>query len=195
MFTLNSQLHQYSTDSKITQMKLQKFNHQEECPQFYTATILQWKNLLKPEKIKMILIESLQYLVYENRVILYGYVIMDNHIHLLWSPTKLYSLKHTQLCFMKFTTQKIKRNLEINYPKYLQKFRVDSKDRTYQFWQRNPFCIDLYDYKIMVEKLNYIHANPVKENLCNKLVDYKFSSAKFYEELGDEFNFLTRLDS
>ncbi len=140
-------------------MELQKFNHQEECPQFYTATILHWIKLLKSNMYKTIIIESLQYLVHQNRVILYGYVIMDNHIHLLWAPTKLYSLKHTQLCFMKFTAQNIKRHLEINNPEYLRQFQVDLKDRTYQFWQRNSLAIDLYDYKIMVEKLNYIHAN------------------------------------
>jgi len=84
-------------------VQLNKFNHIEECPQFYTATILEWKKLLKPEKYKMIIIESLQYLVQEKRVIIYGYVIMDNHIHLIWNPTILYSLKHTQLSFMKFT--------------------------------------------------------------------------------------------
>ena len=35
----------------------------EDCPQFYTATILDWKKLLKPEKYKLIIIESLQFLV------------------------------------------------------------------------------------------------------------------------------------
>ena len=48
-------------------MKLLKFNHQTECPQFYTATILNWKKILKPEKYKTILIESLQYLVQEKK--------------------------------------------------------------------------------------------------------------------------------
>ncbi len=176
-------------------MNLHKFNHIKECPQFYTATILNWKKLLKPEKYKMIIIESLQFLVQEKRVILYGYVIMDNHIHLIWKPTELFSLKHTQLSFMKFTAQRIKRDLEINHPKVLDKFRVDLKDRTYQFWQRNPLCVDLYDSKIIIEKLNYIHNNPVKANLCIETIAYKFSSAKFYKELNDEFNFLTRFDA
>ena len=148
-------------------MKLPKFNHIEECPQFYTASILDWKKLLKPEKYKMILIESLQYLVRKKRVILYGYVIMDNHIHLIWSPTKLYSLKHTQLSFMKFTAQKINRDLEIYHPNVLDKFRVDLKDRTYQFWQRNPLCVDLYNSNIIIEKLNYIH-NANQELKTNK---------------------------
>ncbi len=175
-------------------MQLKRFNHIEECPQFYTATILDWKKLLKPEKYKMILIESLQYLVKEERVILYGYVIMDNHIHLIWNPTKSYSLKHTQLSFMKFTAQRIKRNLEINHPNVLAKFLVQLKDRDYQFWQRNPLYVDLYNNDIVIEKLNYIHNNPIKAGLCEEDTDYKFSSAKFYKELGDEFEFLTRFD-
>ncbi len=32
----------------------------ENCPQFYTATILDWKQLLKPEKYKMVIMASLQ---------------------------------------------------------------------------------------------------------------------------------------
>ena len=176
-------------------MKHQKFNHLENCPQFYTATVLKWLNLFKPEEHKIILIESLQYLVKEKRVILYGYVIMDNHIHLIWKPTKLYSLKHTQLSFMKFTAQRIKRNLELNHPEVIKNIRVDLKDQTYQFWQRNPLCIDLYNKKTIIEKLTYIHNNPTKASLCNVDTAYKFSSSKFYNELSDEFNFLTRFDS
>ena len=175
-------------------MQLKKFNQLENCPQFYTATILEWKNLLKPEKYKMIIIESLQYLVQEKRVILYGYVIMDNHIHLIWGPTTLYSLKHTQLSFMKFTAQKIKRDLELSHPSLLAEFLVELKDRTYQFWQRNSLGVDLYNQQVLIQKLNYIHYNPVKAAYCKEPIDYRFSSDKFYNELEDEFGFLTRFD-
>ena len=91
----------------------------EDVPQFYTASIIKGKFLLNSDKHKLILIESLQYLVKENRVIIYGYVIMDNHIHIVWKSTKLYSLKHTQLSFMKFTAQRLKRELQNNNSIYL----------------------------------------------------------------------------
>jgi putative transposase len=55
-----------------------------EYPQFFTATTLDWKKLLKPDHYKDIIINSLRYLVTNNRVILYAFVIMDNHIHLIW---------------------------------------------------------------------------------------------------------------
>jgi putative transposase len=51
---------------------------------FFTATILEWKKLLKPDKYKDILVQSLPYLVKEARVKVYAFVIMDNHIHLIW---------------------------------------------------------------------------------------------------------------
>jgi putative transposase len=163
----------------------------DDCPQFFTATILNWNKLLKPEKYKFIIIESLQYLVNEKRVIIYGYVIMDNHIHIVWEPTQLYSLKHTQLSLLKFTSQRIKRDLENNHPQVLKHYRVALKDRVYQFWQRNSLCIDLYSEEIIEEKLNYIHRNPVKAELSVNEEDYRFSSAPFYKGLGDEFKFLT----
>ena len=163
----------------------------EDVPQFYTASIIKGKFLLNLDKHKLILIESLQYLVKENRVIIYGYVIMDNHIHIVWKPTKLYSLQHTQLSFMKFTAQRLKRELQNNNSIYLDDFYVEAKDRKYQFWKRNPLCVDLLNEKIIEQKLNYIHQNPVKAQICKNPQDYRFSSARFYSELGDEFNILT----
>jgi len=166
-------------------------NKIEGCPQFYTATILNWNKLLTPDKYKLIIIESLQFLVKQERVVVFGYVIMNNHIHLIWKPTSLFSLKHTQLSFMKFTAQRIKRDLETNHKEFLKHFFVDLKDRAYQFWKRNPLCVDLYTNTVLEEKLHYIHQNPVKAQLCKNPEDYRFSSARFYKELGDEFDILT----
>ena len=57
-------------------------------PQYFTATILDWKHLLKPDKYKDIIIKSLQFLVREKRVELNAFVPiaigMSNHIHLIW---------------------------------------------------------------------------------------------------------------
>ena len=48
--------------------------------EFYTATMLEWKHLLKPDKYKNIIIECLSNLVKENRIRVFGFVIMPNHI-------------------------------------------------------------------------------------------------------------------
>ncbi len=53
-------------------------------PQFFSAIILEWKTLLKQDKYKDIIIDSLGFLVQQNRVKVYSFVIMPNPIHLLW---------------------------------------------------------------------------------------------------------------
>ena len=102
-----------------------KLNHLENPIQFFTATILLWQKLLKQVKYKKIIVDSLSFLAKEKRVKIFGFVIMENHIHIIWQGTELYSLKHTQLSFMKYTAQQIKFDLEINHPEILNYFLID----------------------------------------------------------------------
>ena len=51
---------------------------------FWTITVNKWQHLLMPDKNKMIIINSLQWLVQKQLAKIYGYVIMPNHIHLMW---------------------------------------------------------------------------------------------------------------
>ena len=53
-------------------------------PQFFTATILEWKHLLVDIEVKEIIISTLQFLVNKERVKIYGFVLMPNHIYLVW---------------------------------------------------------------------------------------------------------------
>ena len=50
---------------------------------FFTATNLEWKKLLLRDIYKDIIIGSMRHLVKNKRVIVYGFVIMPNHIYLL----------------------------------------------------------------------------------------------------------------
>jgi putative transposase len=160
-------------------------------PQFYTATILEWKPLLKPAKYKDVIIQSLQYLTTNKKIALYAFVIMDNHIHLIWQAVGDKTPVQLQHSFMKYTAQQIKFDLVQNHPLVLDKFSVNAKDRTYQFWERNSLGIELYLHYVFMQKIEYIHWNPVKAGLCSLPEDYYYSSARFYHTGIDEFNMLT----
>jgi putative transposase len=169
-------------------------NYATEWPQFYTATILNWKHILEEDKYKNIIVESLQFCVKENKVKLYAFVVMSNHIHLVWqqiSPTTRTKLQHS---FMTFTAQKIKEDLQKNIPILLESFKVNAKDRMYQIWERNPLTVDLFLPKVFHQKIEYVHYNPIKAGLCTTAEDYYYSSAKFYATGIDEFNMLTHYD-
>jgi putative transposase len=161
--------------------------------QFFTATILWWKKLLKPDKYKQIIMESLRFLVDNQRVKIYGFVLMPNHVHLIWRINPDHVQQDVQRDFLKYTAQQIKFDLQTHHPQVLAHFEVNLKDRQYQFWERNALSIDLYDRKVVEQKLVYIHNNPIqpKWNLVSDPAAYWYSSFRFYEYQKDDFGFLT----
>ena len=160
-------------------------------PQYFTASIRNWMPLLATEKYKNIITDSLHFLVENKRIELNAFVVMHNHIHLIWQPLPGHSLSSIQLSFMKFTAQQIKFALAIDNPALLEQCRVNKTDREYQIWKRKPLSIELSSEKVFLQKLEYIHYNPVKAGICSYPEEYHFSSALFYENGIDHFNMLT----
>ena len=149
-------------------------------PDYYTATILEWKPLLKPDKYKQIIIDSFRFLVGEKRAKIYAFVIMTNHIHIIWQALGEHSPKEIQLSFMKYTAQMILNDFRSNHVEVLEKFLVKAQDRNYQIWERRPLTVSLWNQKVFKQKLDYIHNNPVSAGICTFPFKYKFSSASFY---------------
>ncbi len=165
-----------------------KQQYAQEWPQFFTATIQEWKHLLKEDKYKNIIVETLKFLVTENNVTINGFVIMPNHIHIIWQAKANNDLQKIQNSFIKHTSKEFKKLLAID--NNLQAYEVNAIDRKYNFWQRDSLNIELFTAAVFQQKLNYIHYNPVKANLCNLPEDYHFSSALFYEKGIDHFSFI-----
>jgi REP element-mobilizing transposase RayT len=162
-------------------------------PQFFTATILDWKPLLKEDKYKDIIVSSLRFLVDNKRVKVFSFVIMPNHLHIIWQIQPGHEREEVQRDFLKYTAQKIRFDLMDNNPELLKEFEVVATDRKYQFWERNTLSIDLYSRDTLIQKLQYTHRNPVHERwtLSSVPEGYHYSSALFYETGVDNWNFLT----
>ena len=159
---------------------------------YFTATVLNWKNILKTGKYKDVLIDSFRFLVNKERVRIFAFVIMPNHFHAVWKINENLEKSDYQRDLMKFTGQTILRDLKRNQIEIYNSLYVGAKDRKHQLWERNPLSVPLYTQKVLEQKINYIHANPVRPNwnLADEPQDYKYSSAKFYFEGIDEFGFL-----
>jgi len=95
-----------------------------EYPQFFTATVLEWKKLLSPDKYKDIIMDSLRFLVANKRIKLYGFVIMPNHLHLIWQMMDSIKQSDVQRDFLKYTAQQIKFDLQVNHPSVLKQLVV-----------------------------------------------------------------------
>lgn len=160
---------------------------------FFTATNYQWNTLLSDDKHKNIILSTLQFLVKENRVKVFGYVIMPNHLHIIWHLSEGQTKNSTQGSLLRFTAQQIKFEMIKNNSKDLNKCKVSAKDREYQIWERNPLSIEIFSDKLFEQKLNYIHFNPISEKwkLANTPEEYLFSSAKYYQTGIDDFGIIS----
>jgi putative transposase len=160
---------------------------------FWTITIKNWDHLLKGDDYKTIIIESLVWLCAKQLVRIYGYIIMPNHIHLLWEQLKMNGKEFPKNSFEKFTAHAFRKKLMVEEPGTLERFAVNACDRQYNFWQRDPLAVKVFSRQMASQKLDYMHYNPLQQHwkLCTVPEAYRFSSAAFYEKNTDEFGILT----
>ncbi len=160
---------------------------------FWTNSIKDWNEILWNETFKDVIVQSLMYLTKKNFVRIYAFVIMPNHIHLIWKMLKKNGDELPIASFSKYTAHQLLEKVKNDSTKNISRFLVDECDREHRIWHRDPLAI-LMDSRAKVEqKIKYIHDNPMGEkwNLAKYPEDYYWSSASFYETGKDHFGFLT----
>jgi len=162
---------------------------------FWTATIHKWYNLLESNKNKQIIIDSLKFLSDKNFITVYSFVIMPNHIHLIWQLNKLNGRESPNASFLKFTGHELFKHLKDERKHSL--YKVEKMNKEHEIWQRDPLATEIVTLAVAKQKMDYIHFNPVsgKWNLSKDDITYYFSSARFYETGIDDFGFLNDLIS
>ena len=119
---------------------------------------------------------------------------MSNHFHLMWQMLGDYKREDVQRNFLKYTSQQILKVLRNEKSTMQAELLVQSKDRKYQVWERNPLSIPLWSAPVIDQKLEYIHYNPVKAGLCKYPWEYIYSSAGFYYKSDKRWSFLIHCD-
>lgn len=105
---------------------------------------------------------------------------MSNHFHVIWQIIGEELKMNVQRDFLKYTSQTILRSIKVNELSILTDLCVNTVDRKYQIWERNSLSVALTNERFLIQKLNYIHNNPVKAGLCKYPEEYKYSTAGFY---------------
>lgn len=160
---------------------------------FFTATIHNWYNLLESYSNKTLITNYLKKLSEEDLLTIYAFVVMPNHVHIIWKQNKLNGKETPQGSFLKYTAHELLKTLTINGQSAL--YKVNAANKKHQIWQRDSLSIEVYSRHVALQKLQYIHANPVskKWKLAENDISYYWSSARFYETGVDDFGFLNNL--
>ena len=160
---------------------------------FWTATIYKWIPLLDSDCNKQIIIDSVKYLSEKELISVYAFVIMPNHIHLIWQQNNLNGKETPKGSLLKHSAHLFLKELKANgNSKY---YEVNEANKKHEIWQRDSLGVEIYNREVAQQKLDYIHFNPVtgKWKLAKDDLDYQFSSAKFYETGLDNFGFLNNI--
>ena len=162
---------------------------------FWTATINKWQQLLRKDKYKNVVISSLKYLSNASKVDVFAFVIMPNHIHLIWRINEQNGKETAQASFLKYTAHEFKKMLKKENTDKLSKYAINAANKKYEFWQRNSLAVHLYGNDIAYQKLDYLHSNPLAEHwqLASDPCEYEYSTAKLYEMGINSFSFIKDL--
>ena len=160
---------------------------------FLTCTIVGWLPVFTQPETVQIIYDSWQFLQDNQRLTLYGYVILENHLHLIASSP---DLSKEIGDFKSFTARQIIDYLEANHVQtLLRMLRIlkarHKADRTFQLWQEGSHPQQIQSEEIMLQKLEYIHRNPVARGYVDEPTHWRHSSARNYAGLPGLFPVMT----
>lgn len=156
---------------------------------FTTSTVVDWLDVFTRPIYKHILLESLEYCQANKGLDIYAWVLMTNHLHMIVDTSGPDSIGDVLRDFKKFTSKSIvkaiqEKEQESRQEWLMNRFRFraanDKKVANYKFWQEDNHVETIYSYDFFKQKLNYIHQNPVRQEIVEKAEDYLYSSARNY---------------
>ncbi len=155
---------------------------------FVTCTVVQWADVFIRKMYIEIVEDSLNFCIDNKGLMVYGYVIMINHIHLLIGA-KGNNLSDVLRDFKKFTSQRITKAIQMNDRASRKRWLLwlltsekatDNTPASFRFWQPDNHAENVFQSSFMWQKLSYIHNNPVRAGIVDKAEEYKGSSAADY---------------
>ncbi len=148
---------------------------------FLTFSCFQRLPLLNRDRSRMWMVDALRLGLKKDRFHLLAWVIMPEHVHLILVPvgdTKVSSILTT---LKQSVSKRALLWLKNNSPEFLKQLKdTQPSGRTfYRFWQRGGgYDRNLRSVRDLHEKIRYVHENPERRRLCNRAIDWKWSSAR-----------------
>ncbi len=145
---------------------------------FLTFTVKNYYYIFDRHNRFEILSDSLKYCQKNKGLKLHAYVFMLNHIHLIVYSADTISFIRD---FKKFTSKEIQKNIIATEPDVLTLF--DAGGGGYEFWEKTNMPKVIENDRYLLQKMDYIHKNPVRKQYVKRPEDWVWSSANPESEL------------
>ena len=159
-----------------------RFLISQDSPALYITIVTKDRlPVFRTEHMMQVLCRALDEARTSASMLLFGYVIMMDHLHLL---TNRPSTTSEVLRVVKgVTARRVIDYLKVNsYSSSLSKLQHAARVRNFKYslWQVEKNVFPVFSEGMFMEKLNYIHQNPVRAGLAQRAVDYRWSSARIW---------------
>ena len=167
--------------------------HDDDCPHFMTCTIVGLLPVFTRPETVQILFDSWKFLTQEKGFQLYGYVVLENHLHMVASAPFLSNVVKS---FKMYTARHILDVLEANGAKVLLRQmralkRHHKTESDYQVWQEGSKPKQILSDEMTEQKLDYTHQNPVKRGYVDDPTHWRYSSARNYQGMAGLIDVVT----
>ena len=113
--------------------------------------------------------------------LLFAYVIMLDHLHLLTSRPS--TTTNVLRVLKSITARRVIDYLKQNgHLRSLAKLEHTERDHNYRYslWPTEKNVLPIFSEGMFMEKVNYIHLNPVRAGLSESVEEYKWSSGRIW---------------
>jgi putative transposase len=160
----------------------------KEATYFLTMTVVHWIDLFTRREYKDIVVDSLNYCVRQKGVIIYGWVLMTNHLHLIARVENPHTMSNFLRDFKKFTSKSCMEVVQCIHESrkdfLLDKFGFEAfitrRAEQYKVWQDGNHPVLLETQAFLLQRLHYLHDNPVRQGIVENPEEYLYSSAVDY---------------
>ncbi|MEZ4986777.1 MAG: transposase [Saprospiraceae bacterium] len=159
-------------------------------PHFLTLTTVGWIDIFTRQVFRDLFLDSIRYCQREKGLVINAWVIMSNHVHLVARTEEPHRLSDVLRDMKKFTARKITEEIsgDAKYESrrewlaYLTRFfaKHNARNHEHQLWQQYNCPMEVNTIKFAMQKINYIHNNPVKAGIVRIPDQYIYSSACDY---------------
>jgi putative transposase len=164
----------------IPRNKLERRYHQRHL-HFITCSCYRRLPFLRNARKRELLLEILSGVREKYQFSLVGYVVMPEHIHILISEPKVGTPGTVMQVFKQRVARAIRRKRRSGNTNQLRLWKSAADESAKHFWQRRFYDFNVWTAKKRIEKLNYMHMNPVKRGLVDDPKLWVGSSYRFYQ--------------
>ena len=137
---------------------------------FVTFTVVNWIDLFIRDEYRQVFLESVRYCQREKGLEVGAWCMMTSHVHMILGTKGENKLEDIIRDLKSFTSRHIRKAIEAHSGESRKEWMLwmmqragkrKSNNKDFQFWLQHNHPIELNSNKVIDQRLNYIHENPV----------------------------------